>query len=218
MIRSTEEENGKMTTQELRDNISIFFLAGHDTTSSAISFVLYFLAKYPEIQKKARQHVLDIVGKGVSVPNYEQQKKMDYITMIIKETMRLYPSVAEIIERKLTQNLQLGDECLPAGSYITVSIYNLHHNPKYWKDPEAFNPDRFSQTNSDKRPFFSWNPFGGGARACIGMEFSLIEQRIVIASLLLKYDIILPEGQEIRLKPFGLLAPEGLKLLFKPIA
>jgi len=217
MIESNDEEGGaRLTNQELRDNVVIFFLAGHDTTSSSLSFALYLLATHPEIQKKAREHVKEILGDQ-AVANYEQQKKMDYLTMIIKEGLRLFPPVGQVIMRKLTKDYKFGDVFLPKGSSGSVNIYYLHHNPRYWENPEKFDPERFASGSNEQRPFFAWNPFGGGQRSCVGQEFSLIEQRLVLSSILAKYEISMPEGDTLAIKPFGFFAPSNLKLNFKRI-
>jgi len=223
MVSSLDDESGHgLTNRELRDNMMVFFIAGHETTANSLSFALYFLAKYPEIQEKARKEILDILGDR-DHPTYEDQKQMEYLLMIVKESMRHYPPVSMLPIRKTRECVQLEVDgkvySLPKGSFVSVFIYGLHHNPNLWSDPEKFIPERFAPGVAEKenRHFFSWNPFGGGSRACIGQDFSLIEQRITLSSILKKYDLSLRPGSgELKLKNSPLVTPDNLLIKFTP--
>eukprot|EP00005_Dracoamoeba_jomungandri_P003403 CAMPEP_0174257954 /NCGR_PEP_ID=MMETSP0439-20130205/7043_1 /TAXON_ID=0 /ORGANISM="Stereomyxa ramosa, Strain Chinc5" /LENGTH=415 /DNA_ID=CAMNT_0015341273 /DNA_START=169 /DNA_END=1413 /DNA_ORIENTATION=- len=137
------EEGNVMTDQMVRDNILLFFIAGHETTAVSLMFVVHQLAAHPEIQKRAREELLSVFEEGVIT--YEGILKLKYIPAIIKEVMRLYPPAPIIGFREIEAEggVQLGPYHLPKGTLVTPMVYALHTNPKYWKNPMVFNPDRW---------------------------------------------------------------------------
>ncbi|GAA5814314.1 hypothetical protein MFLAVUS_007808 [Mucor flavus] len=193
MLESEEQEEGSLSDKQLKANLCVFFYAGHDTTSASLSFVLYYLAKYPEIQERARKEANLILGDELEdvIPTVDETKQMIYINQIIKETLRLKAPVPRITPRLATEDMFLSGTFIPKGSRLTINIYDLHHSDKVWENPAEFDPDRFSQEEENNS---AWAPFGGGARQCIGMNFSLNEQRVMIAMILRKYTLSLPEN------------------------
>lgn len=201
MIDAVPEEGDEgtdcsaLTDKELRDNICILFIAGHETTSLSLSFALYHLAKDPVIQEKARQEVFRVVGKD-QIPTYEQLKDLDYITNIINECMRMYPPIG-ILNGRLQQKSQVFDGYkLPKNSILQIFIYGLHHNKEVWGDPENFRPERFEPAESKTRHPASFIPFSAGPRTCIGNKFAMCEMRLFISMLLQRYTLHLPPGEE----------------------
>ncbi|GAA5801590.1 hypothetical protein HPULCUR_007038 [Helicostylum pulchrum] len=192
MLESEEQEEGSISDKELKANLCVFFYAGHDTTSASLSFVLYYLAKHLEIQERARKEVNLILGDGLEdvIPTVEETKQMTYINQIIKETLRLKAPVPRLTPRLVTEDTFLSGTFIPKGSRVTINIYDMHHSEKVWENPTEFDPDRFSQEESN----YTWVPFGSGARQCIGMNFSLNEQRVMIAMILRKYTLSLPKN------------------------
>jgi len=220
MIESMEEDI--LTKRELRDNVMIFFLAGHDTTSNSLSMTLYLLAKYPLIQQKVREEVLKIMSlsgesKQRIIPTFEEQKELEYLTMVIKESLRLYPPVPSLPLRKTSSKVKLDENLIiPENTLISINIYHIHHSPLLWENPEEFQPERFSKDSSQNFHPFQWNPFGGSVRSCIGSDFSMIEQRMLLSAILLKYDVELtPNTEPIQFQSFGFLSPRDLFLQFK---
>ncbi|KAI9190418.1 hypothetical protein H9P43_001852 [Blastocladiella emersonii ATCC 22665] len=188
-------ESGGISREELRANTVAFFIAGHDTTANALTFALYMLSMNPEIQHKARAEVLKVMGdadKGTAAgefpfPTNDEQQNMLYLTAIIKETMRAFPSLPAMPVRELMEEKELSDGMrLPKG---TPTARN------YWGDDALqFKPERFL-ANEDKvmamNPSahdFKWIPFGGGQRICLGQSFSIIEQRVILSMMLLRYE------------------------------
>ncbi|KAI8137872.1 cytochrome P450 [Fennellomyces sp. T-0311] len=212
-----------LTDEELLSNICIFFFAGHDTTSSALSFAICFLALYPEVQKKAREEAIAILGDEPRsvLPTVQQLQEMSYINMVIKETLRMYGPVDILVPRVAVRDTELGGVFIPKGSQVTVSIYELQHNPRVWDDPDTFNPERFADEEANKLEGLKWLPFSSGSRQCIGMNFSMSEQRFLLPMLLRKYEWELPKDtvhstESIATKSYcGVMSPRNLNVIFK---
>ncbi|KAI9257781.1 cytochrome P450 [Helicostylum pulchrum] len=199
MLESENRGEGVMSNLELKGNICAFFLAGHDTTSSTLSFAIHYLAQNQEIQQRAREEAIAILGdEPVDVfPTVEETKQMDYINQIMKETMRINGPIPTVVPRVATEDTELSGTFVPKGTLINVSIFNIHHSEKYWKNSQEFNPDRFSlggEADTNVQDGISWLPFGYGGRQCIGMNFSLNEQRVLLSMLLRKYSWTTPQN------------------------
>ncbi|KAI8091152.1 cytochrome P450 [Gilbertella persicaria] len=221
MIEAELREGVTTTSQELRENIALFFLAGHDTTAHTLTFCLYNLAKNKDIQTKLRQEILDVLGDDPCdvTPTLEDLKKMTYLDMVLKENLRKSGPADRILNRVTAEDVELGGTMVPKGIPISVDIVSIHMNPKYWHDPERFIPERFEQGGEyDSHTGMTWLPFSNGARQCIGMNFSLTEQRVVLVMLLKRYEIDVPRDsihydKVVYDKPFN-FAPADLKLSF----
>lgn len=138
-----------------------------------------------EIQARARQEAISILGdEPIDVlPTVEESKQMIYINQIMKETLRINTPVPVVIPRVTMQDVILSGTFIPKGSLINVGLYTMHHIEKYWKDSKQFNPDRFSPENKKNDDQENWLPFGYGGRQCIGMNFSLTQQRVLLSML-----------------------------------
>ncbi|KAG2183290.1 hypothetical protein INT43_006295 [Umbelopsis isabellina] len=234
MLEAGEDDPSQaLTDEELRENLSVFFIAGHDTTSNALSFALYWLAVNPDIQEKARSEVIKVIGDGADVfyPTENQISQLKYIYMIMKETdtsflqtLRLCPPVLSSQLRHTEEDIELAGTVIPKGVHIQAEIFVAHHDPSVWKDPEQFRPERFAaggENEENARKGLAWSPFGNGARQCIGMNFSLAEQRVVLSMLLRKYTWTLPKDSIHKGHPVFvggsslLLSAQDLHLSFK---
>lgn len=184
---------------------------GHDTTSAAVSWCLFLLGSNPAIQERAIQEVDRILGGDrTRAPTMKELAEMKYIECCIKEALRLYPSVP-LIARHLKEDVQIGngghcyscrsaeftnrfvyfsDEYLvPAGTTAMIVTYMLHRNPDVFKNPERYDPDRFLPENCVGRHPYSYIPFSAGPRNCIGQKFAILEEKVIISSVLRKYRI-----------------------------
>ncbi|KAI9293771.1 cytochrome P450, partial [Neoconidiobolus thromboides FSU 785] len=184
-------KNGEdsLTNEEILNNLTIFFVAGHDTTANTFTSTLYFLAKYQDIQEKARKQILEVLGNSneIKVPTNSQQKELDYLNCVIKESMRI-ATTSVPLKRYANKNATLSDGTeIKRGDMISLVLYLHHRNPEYFPEPEIFNPDRFKDPHSIQSTM--WMPFGIGSRICVGLNFSLIEQRVILLMLLQKYFI-----------------------------
>ncbi|KAI9273216.1 cytochrome P-450 cyp509A1 [Helicostylum pulchrum] len=192
------EEVDGLTDEEIMENLCIFFFAGHETTANAVAFIIYNLAKDQERQEQARQEVLHHLGDAPEdiLPTLEDAMKLTFINQIMKETMRMYGPVSGISPRITTEDTFIDGAFIPKDTFVSVSIFRLHHNEKVWKSHNEFIPERFSpegEFDQFTNEGIQWAPFGSGRRQCIGMNFSLFEQRVVLAMLLRKYTWTLPE-------------------------
>eukprot|EP01103_Thecamoeba_quadrilineata_P007266 TRINITY_DN1708_c0_g1_i3.p1 TRINITY_DN1708_c0_g1~~TRINITY_DN1708_c0_g1_i3.p1 ORF type:complete len:526 (-),score=108.20 TRINITY_DN1708_c0_g1_i3:161-1738(-) len=219
MIDSNEGDGYEaLTDDELYHNMVVFFLAGHDTTATALAISLYFLAKHPLSQDKARAEVLRVSGNK-DIPSYHDQTQFEYLHHVVKETLRLYPSVVQLPSRFTEKQTKLGNIDVPPGTMVSVDIFNLQRRKDVWgPDSDSFRPERFVEEGAKDRHPFGWIPFGSGSRTCIGIEFSIIEQRMLLGAILKKYRVELVAGHEdLKLKKASLLAPDHLLLRFVPL-
>ncbi|CAG8492785.1 7324_t:CDS:2 [Funneliformis caledonium] len=218
MLELGEKEGIKIDSRELRDNLVNLFIAGHDSeysfyarrielflpftlvktllliflaTSLNMSVAIYHLAKFPEMQKKAREEVIRVLGNALTTPTSEQVKELKYINAVIKESLRTYPPLAILIPRQPNDYVQVGPYMIPPDSYTCVNVWHVHHDPNIWENPYQFDPERF--LNGEKRHPYSFIPFSAGPRNCAGQNFSLMEQRVLLSMILLKYEWTLPE-------------------------
>mmetsp|Transcript_13119 Transcript_13119/g.36935 ORF Transcript_13119/g.36935 Transcript_13119/m.36935 type:complete len:987 (+) Transcript_13119:885-3845(+) len=182
MLTSVDKETGEtMDLDNVRKNLITFMLVGHDSTSSLLTSLIYVLTQHPDVENRLREEVMEVIGKDGS-PTQDNIKKLTFMTSVIKETLRLYPPAAAFIKICL-QDTNLGPYRCPKGTKVVVSLNSVHRNPKHWLNPEEFDPSRFLPGAPDRHPY-SWLPFSSGPRACLGMQFALIEARVVLARLL----------------------------------
>ncbi|KAI8139672.1 cytochrome P450 [Fennellomyces sp. T-0311] len=206
---------------ELRHNIAMFFVAGHDTTANALTFAIYSLAVNKDVQNKARKEILDLLGDEPRDihPTLDDCKRMPYIDMIIKETLRMNAPANDLLARIASEDLELGGVIIPKGTMVSVDFHALHFRPDTWTEPERFIPERFEENGEhSKHEGVTWVPFSGGTRQCIGINFSMMEQRVALSMLLRKYEWELPAGSIhqdglVMDKPFS-FAPTSLEIKF----
>ncbi|KAI8143289.1 cytochrome P450 [Fennellomyces sp. T-0311] len=221
LLEAGKEGGRSLTDEELLSNICVFFLAGHDTTANALSFAAYYLAVKPEIQKKAREEVIRVLGDDPKdiLPTAEELKKMSYINMIIKEVLRMKGPASTLVPRVAVEDTDLAGVFVPKGTRVNLDVYALHHNPAVWKEPEVFDPERFAPGGEAERAGLAWLPFGNGSRQCLGMNFSLAEQRVLLSMLLRKYEFSLPENSihkdKVVVEHYSLVTPKDLCIDFK---
>ncbi|XP_004443596.1 PREDICTED: phylloquinone omega-hydroxylase CYP4F2-like isoform X4 [Ceratotherium simum simum] len=215
-----KDENGKeLSDEDIRAEADTFMFAGHDTTASGLSWVLYNLAKHPEYQERCRQEVQellrDLEPKEIE---WEDLAQLPFLTTCIKESLRLHPPVTAI-SRRCTQDVVLPDgRVIPKGNMCVISIFGIHHNPSVWPDPEVYNPFRFDPESLQKRSPLAFIPFSAGPRNCIGQTFAMTEMKVVLALTLLRFRV-LPDEEEPRRKPELILRAEGgLWLRVEPLS
>ncbi|KAL1465041.1 hypothetical protein WDU94_004636 [Cyamophila willieti] len=187
LIEFSEQDPTSMTDQDIREEVDTFMFEGHDTTSMSLCWTLYLLAANQDVQDKIVSEIEDIFGSlECNEIQNEHLKKMEYLEKVIKESLRLYPSVP-YISRWLEYDLQLGEFTIPAQSNIAIVTYWLHRNSEIYPDPEKFDPERFSKENSAARHSFAYIPFSAGPRNCIGQRFAMLEEKVVLIQLLRKF-------------------------------
>jgi cytochrome P450 len=187
LLRARDPSTGEaMDMQQVRDEALIFLLAGHETTSTALTFTLQLLGRHPAEQRLLHDE-LDAVLDGRS-PTVEDAPAMARTTMAIKEAMRLYPP-AYALGRLAAREAEIGGYPIPAGANVVVSQFATHRHPQFWEDADAFDPMRFSPEREAARHSHAYFPFGAGPRACIGSYFAMLEATIAVAVLLQRFQV-----------------------------
>lgn len=187
LVHAENAEDGSLDAAELREQVLIFLLAGHETTATALAFALHLLARHPEQQARVREEVDGVLGgPGGRAPTAADMGELPYLTMVVKEAMRLYPS-APVVGRRAVADAEVGGVRIPAGADVLVSPWVTQRHPDYWVDPERFDPLRFAPEAEAARPRYAWFPFGGGPRACIGQHLSMLESVLGLAVLLREF-------------------------------
>ncbi|XP_075034797.1 cytochrome P450 4B1-like [Mixophyes fleayi] len=189
ILLCAKDENGQsLSDKDLRAEVDTFMFEGHDTTASGISWILYCMAKYPEHQEKCREEIREVLGDRQTI-EWEDLSRLSYTTMCIKESLRLYPPVPSV-SRELSKPVTFFDgRNLPAGTVVSLNMYCIHRNPAVWKDPEAFDPLRFSQENSSTRHSHAFVAFAAGPRNCIGQNFAMNEMKVAVALTLNRFEL-----------------------------
>lgn len=177
LIEATDsEDQTQMNTQQLRDEVVNMLIAGHETTANALTWTWHQLLKYPDIYKKVHEEIHSVIsGKA---PTFSELQKLVYTKAVFEESMRLYPPFWRI-SRKNKEPTKINGFDIPAGTNIIASIYTIHRKAQHWPDPLSFNPERFLGEKEHHR--FSYIPFGGGPRVCIGSQFAIYEALTILA-------------------------------------
>ena len=208
LVTARDEDGQRMSDEEIRDELVTMLLAGHETTATSLAWVIHRLLQNPDVLETARAEATSVIGDGEDTPRptAEQIAQLDYLDAVIKETARLDP-VIPITTRFLETNMHIGGYELPAGSIAAPCIYLTHRRPDLWSDAEEFKPERFVGSRVDPYTFF---PFGGGVRFCIGAAFATYEMKIVLARVLSRIKLRPDPRYAVRMVRRGItFAPSG---------
>src|SRR5919197_2632388 len=199
--------------QQLRDNVMTIFLAGHETVANALTWTFYLLSQNPKQEKSLHDEIDSaLYDNDHTAPTAKDVSKLGYTHGGFAEAMRLYPP-AWAIGRQAIEDCKIGDYVIPAGSSILMSQYLMHHDPRYFPEPERFDPERWNPQEKAKRPRFSYFPFGGGVRSCIGETFAWVEGILVTATIARRWKMQVVPGHPIVLQPLVTLRPKyGMKM------
>ncbi|MGM0590975.1 MAG: cytochrome P450 [Halobacteriota archaeon] len=178
------QRRGEQTGEQLRDEMMTMLLAGHDTTALALTYTWYLLSEHPEVEARFHDELDEVLGGAV--PTASDVRKLRYTEQVLKESMRLYPPVY-IVFREAKLDVKLAGYRIPEGSTVMLPQWVVHRSPRYYEDPEAFDPDRWEPSRAAKRPRFSYFPFGGGQRHCIGKYFSMLEAKLILGTVGQRY-------------------------------
>jgi len=205
LIRSSDDGGtGFMSNELLLDESRTLFLAGHETTANALTWTWYLLAQHPEAAERLHAE-LDRELNSLP-PKPSELSRLTFTGQVFREALRLYPP-AWIVARKAVTDYQLGELKVPAGSILTMSPYATQRDPRFWENPEVFNPDRWTDEACAARPKFAFFPFGAGTRVCIGEHFAMMEGILLLATLAQQWNLKLVAGQKIQLWPQITLRP-----------
>jgi cytochrome P450 len=206
LMAQDEEGSGGMSDEQLRDELMTLFLAGHETTANALAWTWYLLSQNPEAESRLHAE-LDRVLEG-RPPTIEEVSKLEYTERVLTESMRCYPPVW-VMGRRALGSYRVGEYTIPAGSIVLLSQYLMHHNEKYYPDPFKFDPERWTPEERAARPKYSYFPFGGGPRLCIGEQFAWMEGILIIATLAQRWKIRAASSHPVPLQPLITLRPKN---------
>ncbi|MEH0416598.1 cytochrome P450 [Streptomyces sp. B21-083] len=213
MLDTTHPETGeRLGPENVRRQVLTFLIAGHETTSGALSFALHYLSRHPEVAARARAEV-DRVWGGAEVPGYDQIAKLRYVRRVLDESLRLWPTAPGFAREARHDTVLGGEHPMREGAWTLVLAPLLHRDPTVWgADANRFDPDRFDAAAVRARPAHAFKPWGTGARACIGRQFALHEATLVLGLLLRRYDLKPDPDYRLRVAERLTVMPEGLRL------
>ena len=211
LMEAKDEDTGEqMSDQQLRDETMTIFLAGHETTALALSWLWYLLDKNPEEAQKLYDEI-DQVTDG-KTPTLEDLQRMPFTRMVMDESLRLYPPAWLIMRENLEEDT-FGGYRIPKGYTFMIPVYNIHRDPRLWDKPDEFIPERFSKENAKSHHRFAYFPFGGGPRQCIGNNFALMEMQIIMVMMLQKFRFKVSAGFKPEMLPMiTLRMKDGMRM------
>ena len=206
LLTARYDDGSAMAERQVRDEVMTIFLAGHETTATSLAWTLELLDANPEAEDRLRSELQTVLGDRD--PGFADMPRLPYLRMVFEESMRLRPPVWSFSRTAVAAD-NLGPCKVPPGALVMLSPYAMHRNPKWWSDPEAFRPERFSPAESEKRPRYAYFPFGGGPRICIGSGFAMAEGALVLACLIRRFHFRLAVPRPVALRPIVTLRPVG---------
>jgi cytochrome P450 len=207
LLRAQNPDSGQgMTDEQLRDEVMTMLLAGHETTANALTWIWHLLDRHPEVLARLTAEVDGVLAGRV--PTVEDLPALPYTKMVIQEALRVYPPVWRMGRTPLADDA-IGGYRIPAGAVLIICQYILHRDPRYWDNPQAFDPERFSAERSANRPRFAYLPFGAGPRACIGSALAMLEMQLVVPMVVERFRLRLAPGHRVAMAPLITLRPRG---------
>jgi cytochrome P450 len=213
LLRARDADGNPMSAGQVRDEAMTLFLAGHETTAIALSWACYLIAQNPHVDAKLAEELHVVLGGRVPTP--EDLPRLRYTEMVLKEAMRLYPAVWGIGRRAL-QDCELGGYRVPAGSNIFILQWRTQRDPRFFPDPERFDPERWREdpVRSGKIPRFAYFPFGAGPRVCVGASFAMMEATLLLAMIQQRFHLKTVAGHPIELFASVTLRPKhGIRVI-----
>lgn len=213
MLKTAHPETGeRLSAENVRRQVITFLVAGHETTSGALSFALHYLSRHPDVAARARAEV-DRVWGDTPMPGYDQVAKLRYVRRVLDESLRLWPTAPAFAREATEDTVLAGQHPMRRGAWTLVLTPMLHRDPEVWgADAERFDPDRFDPKAVRTRAPHTFKPWGTGARACIGRQFALHEATLVLGLLLRRYELRADPDYRLRVTERLTLMPDGLRL------
>ncbi|XP_056624883.1 cytochrome P450 4V2 isoform X2 [Triplophysa dalaica] len=209
MLLKTTDENGKnLSHADIQEEVDTFMFEGHDTTAASMNWALHLIGSHPEVQKGVQAELQEVFGSSLRHVEVEDLKKLRYLECVIKESLRIFPAVP-LFARSLCETCHINGFKVPEGVNAVIIPYALHRDPRYFPEPEEFRPERFLPENSKGRHPYAYIPFSAGPRNCIGQRFALMEEKVVLATILRHFEVESCQSRE-ELRPLGelILRPE----------
>lgn len=212
-LEAQDEDGSSMSDQQLRDECMTMFIAGHETTALALSWSWYELAQQPAAVARLQEELGRVLNGRL--PTLNDLPQLTYTASVINEAMRLRPP-AWAISREALSDVEIGGHVIPKGSEVVMSQFAMHHDPRFFDDPEQFKPERWENDFAKSLPKYAYFPFGGGPRMCIGQQFALMEAILMLATVAQKFAFDLVPNQRIEPQPSITMRPKyGLKMVLR---
>jgi cytochrome P450 len=206
LLSVRDEQDERLSERELRDQLLTLYLAGHETTSHALTWTLYLLSQHPDACARLRAEHDRVLGGRL--PTFDDVPALPYTECVLKEALRMYPP-AFIVPRNACEDTTVGPYAVPKGSEVAVWIYVMQRDPRWFPEPERFRPERFEPEREAERPKYAYIPFGAGQRACIGQLFAMLEAQLILATLVPRLDFAYARRRPPRASRGLTLAPAG---------
>ena len=206
LMQARDEDGGGMNDKQLRDEVMTFLLAGHETTALTLTWTWYLLTQHREVEEKLHAEIYQVLAGRA--PELSDLPRLTFCDQVIKESMRLYPP-AWSLARTVISPFDLRGYTIPAGANVVMSQWIMHRDPRYFSDPENFDPARWSPERAQKLPRFAYFPFGGGPRQCIGNSFAMMEATILLATIAQRFGLSGVSNEEVVPVPSFTLRPKN---------
>lgn len=215
LMNARDEETGEaMTDRQLRDELVTIISAGHETTANALAWTVYLLSKHPYVRRQVESEVDSVLGDRL--PGFTDLPKLPYTRSVIEESMRLFPP-AWVVARRAVSDDVIGGYAITKNAYVMVSPWVMQRDPRYWENPEGFDPGRFAPGMDAGRPRYAYFPFGGGPHLCIGNNLAMMEAVLVLATFTRSLRMDLVPGHPVVPEPMITLRPRhGVKVWVRP--
>jgi cytochrome P450 len=212
LLEAKDAETGEsMSDEHLRDELMTIFVAGHETTSTALAWTFYLLSKHPDVERRLRNDIAAVLGD--QPPTLDCLPRLPLLEQVVKESMRLYPPIW-LLGRSAIAADEVGGVEIQKGSIVIASPYLTHRLPELWDNPEGFDPGRFASDATQARPRFAYYPFAGGPRQCIGDNFAMMEAQLILATVLRRVRLSLAPWQHVEPEALVTLRPRfGMAML-----
>lgn len=206
LLAAKDTEGRPLSDDEIRDELMTFLLAGHETTANALTWTWFLLSQFRSVRERLAQELYDVLGDRL--PTAADIARLRYTKMVWEESLRLYPPAWSLHTRVAHAEDRLpSGAVLPPGAWAFISPWSLQRNPRWFPDPNRFNPERFTEEATKTRPAFSYIPFGAGGRRCLGESFAELEGLLILATIASKVRLRLVDGQTILPDPVMTLRP-----------
>jgi cytochrome P450 len=208
LLAVDEQDNGGLTDEQARDEVMTLFMAGHDTTASGLTWIWHALAGHPQIADEVSGELKRIIGDRR--PTFTDVAQLQLLERVIKETLRMHSPAIGVLTRRAVSPVEIGGYHLAKGSLVQMMSFVPHYDPRWFTEPQTFDPERFAPGRIEAIPQFAYFPFGGGPRVCIGNTFAMAEMTLVVATILQELRVTLPPGHKpVELVPRMSLRPKG---------
>jgi cytochrome P450 len=208
LLSSRDEEaadDSGMVDRQARDEVVTLMLAGHETVAHALAWTWCLLSQHPGVEARLHQELDEVLGGRP--PTVNDQPHLTYTRMVLMEAMRRFPPVW-VIARQAQKQFQLADFTLPPGTVVSMSQFIIHHDARWYPNPEAFDPERWSRSRDSGRPKFSYFPFGAGSRHCLGERFAWMEATLILAVIAQRWRARLAPDVRVEMDPGFTLSPK----------